>query len=308
MPIKPELFQWLVAMFEAGPRTRTIAELKEALPNQDIAALVQTAFQPDGYCMWYPIEGTEYVEAHEVEPGKFCYFNSDWYPVDPGELKQYRYSMDWLPGALKTGLHISGKTTEIVPGIFLRLGYFRFMDQVVPIWLARHLSRGKIIDDVYDALAALEQDREGIIITQRRPESMRFSFPGDYRLVDPVTLLNEEGYLSTEYLAAHIHPKNQRENTLIYWDEDRGLLYLRGREPIQFTGSKNRKAITLLYDRCLKNDNKWNIQALLEEIGSSSTHISKLFRGHPHWKEVIGFADGMCWLIIPKDKYLINSI
>ena len=205
MPIKPELFQWLVAMFEAGPRTRTIAELKEALPNQDIAALVQMAFQPDGYCMWYPIKGTEYVEVHEVEPGQFCYFDSGWYPVDPGELKQYRYNMEWLPKTLKKGLQISGKTTAIVPEKFWRLGDFKFMDRVVPIWLAKHLSQGDVIDDVYEALATLEHDREGIIITQRRPESKWFSFPGDYKLVDPVSLLNDEGYLSIEYLAAHIH-------------------------------------------------------------------------------------------------------
>lgn len=173
------------------------------------------------------------------------------------------------------------------------------MDQVVPIWLARHLSRGEVIDEVYDALAALEQGREGLIITHRRPESKRFSFPGDYKLVDPISLLNDEGYLSTEHLAVHVQPKRQRQNTLIYWDEDRGLLYPRGREPIQFTGSMNRRVITLLYERCLKTENKWNVQALLEEVGSKSTHISKLFRGHPHWKDVIGYADRMCWLIVP---------
>lgn len=299
MPIKSELFHFLVAMFEVGPRTRMVAELKASLPNQDIEALVQMAFQPEGYCMWYPVEGSEYAEVHEVEPGKFCYFDAGWYPVNPDELKQYRYSMDWLPKTLKSGLQISGKTAEIVPGKFWRLGDFRFMDQVVPIWLARHLSRGEVIDEVYDALAALEQDREGIIITQRRPESKRFSFPGDYKLVDPISLLNDEGYLSTEHLAVHIQPKRQRQNTLIYWDEDRGLLYPRGSEPIQFTGSMNRRVISLLYERCLKTENKWNVQALLEEVGSKSTHISKLFRGHPHWKDVIGYADRMCWLIVP---------
>ena len=299
MPIKSDLFHFLVAMFEAGPRTRMITELKASLPNQDIEALVQMAFQPEGYCMWYPVEGSEYAEVHEVEPGKFCYFDAGWYPVNPDELKQYRYSMDWLPKTLKSGLQISGKTAEIVPGKFWRLGDFRFMDQVVPIWLARHLSRGEVIDEVYDALAALEQGREGLIITHRRPESKRFSFPGDYKLVDPISLLNDEGYLSTEHLAVHIQPKRQRQNTLIYWDEDRGLLYPRGREPIQFTGSMNRRVITLLYERCLKTENKWNVQALLEEVGSKSTHISKLFRGHPHWKDVIGYADRMCWLIVP---------
>ena len=299
MPIKSDLFHFLVAMFEAGPRTRMITELKASLPNQDIEALVQMAFQPEGYCMWYPVEGSEYAEVHEVEPGKFCYFDAGWYPVNPDELKQYRYSMDWLPKTLKSGLQISGKTAEIVPGKFWRLGDFRFMDQVVPIWLARHLSRGEVIDEVYDALAALEQGREGLIITHRRPESKRFSFPGDYKLVDPISLLNDEGYLSTEHLAVHVQPKRQRQNTLIYWDEDRGLLYPRGREPIQFTGSMNRRVITLLYERCLKTENKWNVQALLEEVGSKSTHISKLFRGHPHWKDVIGYADRMCWLIVP---------
>ena len=299
MPIKSDLFHFLVAMFEAGPRTRMITELKASLPNQDIEALVQMAFQPEGYCMWYPVEGSEYAEVHEVEPGKFCYFDAGWYPVNPDELKQYRYSMDWLPKTLKSGLQISGKTAEIVPGKFWRLGDFRFMDQVVPIWLARHLSRGEVIDEVYDALAALEQGREGLIITHRRPESKRFSFPGDYKLVDPISLLNDEGYLSTEHLAVHIQPKRQRQNTLIYWDEDSGLLYPRGREPIQFTGSMNRRVITLLYERCLKTENKWNVQALLEEVGSKSTHISKLFRGHPHWKDVIGYADRMCWLIVP---------
>ena len=299
MPIKSDLFHFLVAMFEAGPRTRMITELKASLPNQDIEALVQMAFQPEGYCMWYPVEGSEYAEVHEVEPGKFCYFDAGWYPVNPDELKQYRYSMDWLPKTLKSGLQISGKTAEIVPGKFWRLGDFRFMDQVVPIWLARHLSRGEVIDEVYDALAALEQGREGLIITHRRPESKRFSFPGDCKLVDPISLLNDEGYLSTEHLAVHVQPKRQRQNTLIYWDEDRGLLYPRGREPIQFTGSMNRRVITLLYERCLKTENKWNVQALLEEVGSKSTHISKLFRGHPHWKDVIGYADRMCWLIVP---------
>ena len=299
MPIKSDLFHFLVAMFEAGPRTRMITELKASLPNQDIEALVQMAFQPEGYCMWYPVEGSEYAEVHEVEPGKFCYFDAGWYPVNPDELKQYRYSMDWLPKTLKSGLQISGKTIEIVPDKFWRLGNFKFMDQVVPIWLARHLSRGETLDEVYDALAALEQGREGLIITHRRPESKRFSFPGDYKLVDPISLLNDEGYLSTEHLAVHIQPKRQRQNTLIYWDEDRGLLYPRGREPIQFTGSMNRRVITLLYERCLKTENKWNVQALLEEVGSKSTHISKLFRGHPHWKDVIGYADRMCWLIVP---------
>ena len=299
MPIKSDLFHFLVAMFEAGPRTRMITELKASLPNQDIEALVQIAFQPEGYCMWYPVEGSEYAEVHEVEPGKFCYFDAGWYPVNPDELKQYRYSMDWLPKTLKSGLQISGKTIEIVPDKFWRLGNFKFMDQVVPIWLARHLSRGETLDEVYDALAALEQGREGLIITHRRPESKRFSFPGDYKLVDPISLLNDEGYLSTEHLAVHIQPKRQRQNTLIYWDEDRGLLYPRGREPIQFTGSMNRRVITLLYERCLKTENKWNVQALLEEVGSKSTHISKLFRGHPHWKDVIGYADRMCWLIVP---------
>lgn len=133
MPIKPDLFHFLVAMFEAGPRTRMITELKASLPNQDIEALVQMAFQPEGYCMWYPVEGSEYAEVHEVEPGKFCYFDAGWYPVNPDELKQYRYSMDWLPKTLKSGLQISGKTAEIVRGKCWRLGDFRFMDQVVPI-------------------------------------------------------------------------------------------------------------------------------------------------------------------------------
>lgn len=295
MPVKPDLFHFLVAMFEAGPRTRMIAELKAFLPNQDIEALVQMAFQPEGYCMWYPVEGSEYAEVHEVEPGKFCYFDAGWYPLNPDELKQYRYSMDWLPKTLKSGLHISGKTTEIVPDKFWRLGNFKFMDQVVPIWLARHLSRGEVIDEVYDALATLEQDREGLIITHRRPESRRFSFPGDYKLVDPIRLLNEDGYLSTDYLKAMIQPEVSHRADSVYWDENNGHLHIGG-DVIRFSGEKRRKVITLLYGRSKESNKKWNIQALLDEVDSNSTHISKLFKNHPRWKEVVMYDDGLCWL------------
>ena len=59
-------------------------------------------------------------------------------------------------------------------------------------------------------------------------------------------------------------------------------------------------AITLLYERCLKKENEWNIQALLEEVDSSSPHISKLFKGNTRWKEAVGYGGGVCWLKIPE--------
>nr|MDT0251904.1 hypothetical protein [Endozoicomonas sp.] len=162
--------------------------------------------------------------------------------------------------------HISGDIQEIVPKKLWRLGEFRHMDRVAPIWLARRLSQGDSFDEIYDALAGLKQDREGLILCCSRPFSKRVTFSGDYQLVDSVSLLNDQGYLSTESLAAYIQPKNQREDTLVYWDENRGLLYLRGKEPIQFTGTMNRRAIGLLYERCLETENKWNSQALLRRL------------------------------------------
>ena len=280
-----DVLHFLLGMFEAGSSHHTYVDLKRMLPNQAVDEVCQLAFSPDGYEMFYPAEdmGDEDHLVEEIEPGKFAYFDRGWRPVAEQDIKRYR--MDWLPKVLRTELHLSGEMQEIVPERLWLLGELRHAETNTPIWLSRGLSHGGGFDSVYDALAARSHQREGVILCSSAPVSQRLELPGSYRLINPIELLNRNGYLSSEVLVGIAAPGTSRQDSPLHWDSDNGLLHIKG-DVIRFTGEKRRHVITLLYDRCLKAENKWNIQALLEEIDSSSTHISKLFKNHKRWRDM----------------------
>ena len=91
MTFNPATFRFLLNMFEAGPLHHTYADLKQRLLNQDIEEIIQLAYQPDGYEMFYPAEDMDDEDrpVEEIEPGQSAYFDRDWHPVNEQDIKRY---------------------------------------------------------------------------------------------------------------------------------------------------------------------------------------------------------------------------
>lgn len=296
MKFNPTQFSFLLAMFESGAVTLNVAMLQRRFNATDLTMLLGLAFEANGLLLTCFDSDDEAVDAVPYQRGKYHFLDGVWHDVDANLLKAYRYRMDWLPKTLKSSLHLSGKIIETIPQCLWLLGYLEQGRTRTPIWLARQLQQADIVDQIYDALDSLTQDRYGVIISEHSISYKRFAFPGKYRIVKPAALLNDEGYLTTLFLEL----PQPHENQLIHWNEAKGVLTRRGQAPVLFKGTMNRRAISILYDRCFKKRNTINMNVLLEQVGSSSSHINKLFSGHANWREVVGFADGECWLIVPE--------
>ncbi len=302
MQMKPDTFRFLQQLFEVAPVHCTLPDICRRFSLQEAEWVLKQVFTRDGFRMYIAVDGADDIrEVVEIERGKFAYYDLGYVPVPANDLARYRYRTDWLPQKLRQGLHLSGKQEVVLEGQLWLLGHFKHHDVNEPLWLAKGLNQGKYFDAVYDALLSSPGGQTGIVLSHTQPVSKRASLPGSYRIIDPYDLLNEQGYLCGEKLYQYLKPHKTREDTLVHWDDSRGLLYLKGRSPIEFKGPKAKTVIRLLYECCLEKDNCRNEQALLEEAGSSSSRLRDLLKSNPLWQEAIGVNKGTCWLKLPAD-------
>jgi len=70
-----------------------------------------------------------------------------------------------------------------------------------------------------------------------------------------------------------------------------------GKEEYLFSGMLQKTAIRSLYEAWEGGTPKLNMQALLEDIESSSRHISQIFgTSNRRWREIVGYGRGQVWL------------
>ena len=78
--------------------------------------------------------------------------------------------------------------------------------------------------------------------------------------------------------------------------EDGGWIRVGGCE-YHFAGLLQKMAIRRLFEAWECGAQRLNMQALLEDIGSGSRHISQVFRaGNSNWREIVGYSRGLVWL------------
>ena len=76
--------------------------------------------------------------------------------------------------------------------------------------------------------------------------------------------------------------------------EDGGYLRIHDRE-FHFKGHVGPRIIRILYEAWERGDPRQRTAHVLEEAESKSNAFSQAF-SNKEWKEVIGHADGYCWL------------
>ena len=84
--------------------------------------------------------------------------------------------------------------------------------------------------------------------------------------------------------------------SVIECSNDGSWIRVRGRE-YHFAGLLQKTAIRRLFEAWECGAQRLNMQALLEDIGSGSRHISQVFRaGISNWREIVGYSRGLVWL------------
>jgi hypothetical protein len=70
-----------------------------------------------------------------------------------------------------------------------------------------------------------------------------------------------------------------------------------GDREFHFRGDKQRQVVGFLYKRSENQEGRISAAIMFEELGLTGTNrLRDLFKGHPDWRDLIGYKDGACWL------------
>jgi hypothetical protein len=168
----------------------------------------------------------------------------------------------------------------------------------VGIWIARGLTAPRGFEEFRQLVARRPPDGLRVVISLDPAERLRPSFLKGHEFVALADVVDHEDGLVVvpEILAARLL-KGPSNKGPVWVSGDGGVLIVHGRWH-EFTGAKQKIAVTMLANGWLDGDPVLPIARVLEEAecGASVRRLKDLFSGHPTWHQVIYESGSNCWL------------
>lgn len=248
-----------------------------------------------------------YVEAEwDASTRSYRYFSVDargWVTVPREDLMTWELDLHWLLGwiAGQFGLTLSVDPKALIHGQLWLLGTPWIGKRRCGLFFARRLDFGEGYDQVADALRESSGEPPGVLLTTSRWSVRNVRIPGNHRVMrlqDCFLPGEEHARIDIDAVARLLSGTtlHEREGPL-YYSSDYSSITVNGRN-FTFRGDKQKEIISILINAWERGDPKVRTQTLLEAVDSTATQITKLFHRHPDWKELIGYGEGFCWLLI----------
>ncbi|MBB4267624.1 hypothetical protein [Roseospira visakhapatnamensis] len=231
--------------------------------------------------------------------------NTAWQDDEEASLRQiYALDMQLLGRRVVAGLDCSlaGDPVPYLDGTVLDFGMARLPRRrsQVGIWLARGLSDTRR-DGAFRDLAGRRPSPGLRLVIALDPND--HSAPAFLRGHDFVALGDvvdhEDGLaVDPEILSARLL-KGPDHKGPVWVSGDGGVLIVHGRQH-EFTGTKQKIAVTMLAEAWLNGDPVLPVARIIEEAecGRSVKRLKDLFGGHATWHDVIHESGSNCWLEI----------
>lgn len=168
----------------------------------------------------------------------------------------------------------------------------------VGIWVARGLTAPRQFEQFRQIAARRPSEGLRVVISLDPVERLRAPFLKGHEVVALADVVDHEDGLAVapEVLAARL-VKGPSHKGPVWVSGDGGVLIVHGTWH-EFTGGKQKTAVTMLAEAWLDGDPVLPVARILEEAecGPSVKRLKDLFGGHPTWQEVIRESGSNCWL------------
>ena len=296
---------------EAAAIPRTGGEkMSDYFPREGAEAIRLGAFRQGPQQTMVPDRSNHegrYVEAEwDAATRSYRYFSVEargWVTVPREDLLTWELDLNWLLGwiAGQFGLTLSSEPKALIPGHLWLLGTPWIGKRRCGLFFARRLGFGEGYDQVADALRDRSGEPPGVLLTTSRWSVRNVRIPGNHRVVRLQDCLEGDGEtarIDLETLARTLAGlgEQDRDGPLQY-SNDYSSVTVNGRTFV-FRGDTQKQAVGRLIEARERGEERMRTSSLLTAIDSGAGQILRLFKGHPDWKELIGYGDGFCWLKI----------
>jgi hypothetical protein len=282
---------------------------------KDGAALIAAgALKPDGFEA-VGISLTDHQDGPvnliwSSETGGYAYFSPaiGLVRVDDEALLHYRLDTSWLLQWISGQLGFAAGVRQVclIPDRLWDLGDAwlgegKRKQRKTAVYLARRLNEVKTIEQVVEILRMHSARPGKLILTTTQDPNFTQSLTKNYGAVLPIMTCARAGVgdfvLDTAVIHGAVHDLRQSATaSLVRSDVEFRVIQVGDRE-FHFRGDKQRQVAGFLYKCWDKREGRISVAIMFEELGFTSTNrLRDLFKGHPDWRDLIGYEGGACWL------------
>ncbi|NGZ05131.1 MAG: hypothetical protein G8237_02125 [Magnetococcales bacterium] len=301
----------LLAELCEGATPRTGGEkMSDHFPREGAEAIRLGALRPGPLQTMVPDRSNHechYVEAEwDAASRGFRYFSADargWVPVPKEDMLTWDLDLEWLMGWIgeQFGLSMPLSPKLLIQDRLWHLGNPWIGKRRCALFFTRRLGFASGYDQVVDALQERSGEPAGVLLTTSLWTIRNARFPGNHRVMrlhDCFPPGEEHVRIDLDAIARVLSGTAVQERELpLRYSNDYSSITVSGRNFL-FRGDKQKQVIGALINAWQRGEPRVRTQEVLEAIDSNATQITKLFHRHPDWKELIGYGDGYCWLLI----------
>jgi hypothetical protein len=236
-----------------------------------------------------------------VDPATFRGYCSETGHIafTPDDIMQYQADALWLINLLRTDLQIAATEpiATVLEGICWKVGMVRIADKLRPLFLCRAYTAHA--SAIAKELAA-HPDEAGIILLPLPPNELpaRVGLHRAASLFLPLSDKSRARIIDEPALNRIWHNATDDHKPLQY-SPDYRLVTAKG-VTHSFSGPKQRAFVTYLIKQYEQGHKVVKTAVVMVEIGQDKCCISKLFKGHATWRDLIAYGDprGTCRLLV----------
>lgn len=248
--------------------------------------------------------------AWDGDARRHAYFSSaaGMVAVEDHALRRLRFRPSWLLDWLARELGFAGavRPVELVSDRLwdlgdLWLGERKAGQRRTAIYVARRLGEPGAMRRMREALQSRAGRPPGIILASS-PAGAVEDFAGVFMPpVMPIIQCAKVGVpqfrLDVSIICTSAHgPRSMRPRSPVQVDAEFRVVRVGDRE-FPFRGDKQRQVVEHLYNAWERGEGRVSVALMITDLDfPETTRLRDLFKGHPDWKDLIGYADGACWL------------
>lgn len=246
-----------------------------------------------------------YVEAEwDASTKGYRYFSFDargWISVPKEDLLTWDLDMawffDWIAGQF--GLKVPASPNVLLTDHLWHLGTPWIGKRKCGLFFTRRLGFNKAYDQVVDTLRDRTGEPAGMLLTTSTWTVQNAHFPGNHRVVrlQDCFPTGEKDARIDMYMVSRVLAglDAHGRDSPVQFSNDYGSVTINGRSFV-FRGDTQKLAVGFLIEAWERGEVKVRTDIMLDAIRSEAGQVLRLFKGHPDWKDLIGYGDGFCWL------------
>jgi hypothetical protein len=239
-----------------------------------------------------------------AERSSFGYFSETdgWVDVAAGDLMTFALHVPSLVTRLVSGLDIQPRDLfrPIVPELLWEMGTCRLpgRSKRVTVWIARRLHDPRVWQTFVQAARDRPTDDIRMVLHVSEDELPNAPYIAQHVIIaaGSVIAATRPFEIAPQIVTARLQNPAFTEGP-VQMSADGGHLIVNGKS-YTFRGVKHRAIVSLLHEAWLTGrSRRLTEEVLLEaECSASTRRLSRVFKGHTDWHEIIKEEGGVCWL------------